>query len=53
MRNFALSSDSTIVVIESRSTDIDNLLALLPEILSELNSLKPGSIVRVSNRKLT
>jgi hypothetical protein len=39
-----------LIILEGRTTNLDDLLALIPEVLSVLESLKPGGVVRVANR---
>jgi len=37
-----------LVVLEARTTGLDELLTLMPEVLTALDSLKPGEFVRIS-----
>jgi len=40
-----------LVILEARTTNIDDLLALLPDVLTALEVLKPGDVVRVGSRR--
>jgi len=37
----------SLVVLQSRTTNLDDLLVLMPDVLQALDTLKPGDVVRV------
>jgi len=39
-----------LAILEGRTTNLDDLLALVPDVLSALETLKSGGVVRVGNR---
>jgi hypothetical protein len=39
-----------LVILEGRTTNLDDLLALVPDVLTALEVLKPGDVVRIGNR---
>jgi hypothetical protein len=39
-----------LVILEARTTNIDDLLVLLPDVLSALDVLKSGDVVRIGSR---
>lgn len=40
-----------LVILEGRTTNLDDLLTLIPEILTALETLKSGDVVRIGNRR--
>jgi hypothetical protein len=39
-----------LIVLNGRTTNLDDLLALIPDVLTVLEALKPGDVARVANR---
>ena len=39
-----------LVILEARTTNIDDLLALVPDVLTALEALKSGDVVRIGSR---
>jgi hypothetical protein len=39
-----------VVILEARTTDIDDLLALIPELIAALAKVKSGDVVRIGRR---
>jgi len=39
-----------LLILEGRTTSLDDLLALVPDVLTALEALKSGDVVRVGNR---
>lgn len=40
----------SLIVLEGRTTNLDDLLALIPHVLTELKKMKPGDVVRLTHR---
>ena len=38
----------SLVVLQSRTTNLDDLLVLMPDVLRAFDTLKPGDVVRIS-----
>src|SRR6266404_4281406 len=43
----------TLLVIRARTTNLDDLLVLMPDVLEALKSLRPGEVVRIGIRQVT
>ena len=39
--------ETRLIILEGRTTNLDDLLALIPDVLTLLEALKPGDVVRV------
>jgi hypothetical protein len=37
----------SLVVLQARTTNLDDLLVLIPEVLQALDTLKPGGVIRI------
>jgi hypothetical protein len=36
-------------VLQARTTNLDDLMVLMPDVLQALDTLKPGDVVRIGN----
>ena len=45
-----LGRSISLLVIRARTTNLDDLLVLLPDVMKALKSLRPGEVVRIGNR---
>jgi hypothetical protein len=39
-----------LIILQGRTTNLDDLLTLIPDVLTVLEVLKPGDVIRVANR---
>ena len=40
----------SVMVLDGHSTTIDNLVSLMPDVLTALNGLQPGQFLRIGSR---
>jgi len=45
-----LGREISVVVLQARTTNLDDLLTLVPDVLIALEVLKPGEVVRIGVR---